>query len=104
MPNVLLVNNIRDIPDDRAVGKHTLATVFGAGACAVLYMVNTLAAIVLTADMWGDGYGLAVPAVYAGASATIAWQLCHKTGATLTPFLGMTSVLMFLYALASVVI
>ena len=41
--NVLIVNNYRDIADDIAVGKHTLATTFGRKAMLALYFCNALA-------------------------------------------------------------
>ena len=50
--NVLIVNNVRDIPDDRSVGKHTLATALGPKACAVLYALNAVAGVALTFSEW----------------------------------------------------
>lgn len=102
--NVLLVNNIRDIPDDKAVGKHTLATTFGSKVCAAIYMANALIAIALTAWIWPENLALAIPAIYAGLSASICWQLTQKFGAALTPFLGMTAVAMLAYAIAATIV
>lgn len=43
--NVLVVNNRRDIDDDRRVGKHTLAVRFGPKAMDRLYLVNGFIAL-----------------------------------------------------------
>ena len=50
--NVLLVNNIRDINDDRSVGKHTLVTVIGRRAGSFLYLANGWIAVWLTGSAW----------------------------------------------------
>lgn len=100
--NVLVVNNTRDIPDDRAVGKHTLATVFGVIPMAVLYLINAALAVILTAGVWLDASRtwLAVPVAYLLVSALLAFLLAKRHGASLTPLLGITSMLMFAYSVA----
>lgn len=97
--NVLIVNNTRDIPDDRAVGKHTLATAFGTRAMSVLYAVNAAAATVLTLPFMSGGWA-AVPGLYVVLSLVVAVALGRRKGAALTPLLGITSILMFVYAAA----
>lgn len=99
--NVLIVNNYRDIPDDRAVGKHTLATELPSVAMPLLYMLNALVAVVLTLDCWrdlGQSYAV-VPAVYLIFALVIVLRMRKLRGSALTPLLGITSVLMFVYAL-----
>lgn len=96
--NVLIVNNTRDIPDDRAVGKHTLATAMGIAPMCVLYVLNAAVAVALTWTFW-RGAWIAAPAAYLGASTAIAIFLYRLRGARLTPLLGLTSLLMFAYAL-----
>lgn len=99
--NVLIVNNYRDIPDDRSVGKHTLATEFGSGAMVVLYIVNASVAMILVCGVRYD----MVPLVrwaqffYYIASVAVAIRMLKRRGASLTPLLGITSVLMTLFAL-----
>lgn len=99
--NVLIVNNYRDIPDDRAVGKHTLATAFGRHAMVALYMLNALVAAALMLGTWRamSALWLAVPAVYILAAAAVARAMARRSGAALNPFLGITAMLMLVYSL-----
>jgi len=99
--NVLIINNYRDIPDDRAAGKNTLATAFGAKTMPILYMVNAFLAVIFTFHTW---YSLSivwliVPIAYLAASFLITRAMHRLSGAKLTPLLGMTSISMFVYAL-----
>lgn len=98
--NVLIINNYRDIPDDRAVGKHTLATAWGPSAMRVLYTANALLAIAFTARAWYilPTPWLSVPCIYLIAVGFIVRAMKKRSGAALTPLLGATSVCMFLYA------
>lgn len=100
--NVLIVNNLRDIPDDKAVGKHTLATTLGRNAVIVLYAVFAIAASLIMVKIWGDlGYlWIVVPAEYSLASLAIARRMKRIYGRPLTKYLAITSILMFLYSLA----
>lgn len=99
--NVLVINNYRDIPDDQAVGKHTLATHFGRRAMMVLYLFNSVAAIALTLPQWQvmPAAWLLVPAIYLVASVCIVIAMSRRQGRALTPLLGATSVAMFVFAL-----
>ncbi len=99
--NVLVVNNMRDIPDDIAVGKHTLATVFGRPGSFIIYIINALAASALMFTTWNNlgSAWLAVPAIYLIASIVIAGAMSRNYGRALTPFLGITSMLMCLYSI-----
>lgn len=99
--NVLIVNNYRDVDDDRAVHKHTLAVRFGRPAMRLLYAANGLAAMVLMLPTWLaiSPYCAAIPAAVAAASAAIALRMAHLQGARLTPLLGLTALLMFAHAL-----
>ncbi|HZJ01406.1 MAG TPA: 1,4-dihydroxy-2-naphthoate polyprenyltransferase [Gemmatimonadaceae bacterium] len=45
--NILVVNNLRDLPTDLAAGKRTLATRIGDGATRAQYAVSTVAAYVI---------------------------------------------------------
>lgn len=99
--NVLIINNYRDIADDRAVGKDTLATAWGGRAMRVLYMVNACLAVIFTMRSW---YTVAmpwliVPLLYLVAAFLITRAMKKRVGAALTPLLGMTAMSMFAYAL-----
>ena len=97
--NVLIVNNYRDVDDDRAVGKHTLATE-APGIMPALYALNAIIAAVLVNTLWrGMGGWFAVIPAYLILSFIIAWRLYKTSGHALTKFLGMTAVLMLVYSL-----
>lgn len=94
--NVLLVNNYRDQPDDAAVGKRTLAVMFGTRFASLLYMFNGIVAAVLAFSyLPGCRY------------VAIGYIVCHlflynfmrtHRGAVLNPILGMTACLMLLFS------
>lgn len=95
--NVLIVNNYRDMADDAAVGKHTLATALGGNAVLVLYAVNAIVASLLVYGSWValGAYWSVVPTLYAVFSVEIALAMRRRRGAALNPYLGRTSMLMF---------
>lgn len=45
--NVLIVNNYRDMDDDKAVGKHTSVVLFGRKAMARIYLAGSVAGLLL---------------------------------------------------------
>lgn len=99
--NVLIVNNYRDMEDDAAVGKTTLAVRFGRKAMLWLYAADAAAAAGLTAPFWAatfSEWALAVPAVYLMLALYAVGRLKVLRGARLNPWLGRTSVLMFAYS------
>lgn len=99
--NVLVVNNLRDIPDDEAAGKHTLATAMGRKFMLSLYVIFAIGAFALTLDSWerlGAAW-LAAPALYVLAAVRISRVMACRYGASLNKFLGITSVAMLLFAL-----
>ncbi|MCM1450300.1 MAG: 1,4-dihydroxy-2-naphthoate octaprenyltransferase [Clostridiales bacterium] len=99
--NVLIVNNYRDIDDDRAVGKHTLATIFGPKTMIALYITNWLGALALMLPDWlsiGTPVTCVVLPLFAIVGVLIAIAMTRHSGASLTKFLRDTSVAMFAYA------
>lgn len=99
--NVLIINNYRDIPDDREVGKMTLAVRWGGRAMKWLYMINVVVAIALMMPAWLSmrWFDLVTPLLTVYIAARIVYMMGKLKGRQLTPLLGMTAVLMFLYAL-----
>ncbi len=100
--DVLIVNNTRDIPDDRAVGKHTLATALGRRAMTALYIIFGLSVLTMLPQWSSLGGDLlaAVPCLFAGAFLGIGILISRRYGASLTPCLALTSVFMLLYSLS----
>lgn len=103
--NVLIVNNYRDIEDDRTVGKRTLAVRLGLRAMSAIYLANGILALILTLPPWlaaGPGWWI-VPALYLCGHTVLYFRLTHLSGARLNPLLGMTAVLMLIYAAGFVI-
>lgn len=100
--NVLVVNNYRDIEDDRAAGKRTLAVRLGLRAMSGLYLANGFMAVILTMPAWlaASRWGWVAPCVYLVLHFMLYLRLVSRRGRALNPLLGMTAVLMLLYALA----
>lgn len=87
--NVLIINNYRDVEDDRAVGKRTLCVSLGRRAMLWLYGANVAVAglLLAPASVWVAG-------AYVVAGAAIWRQIPRREGARLTPLLGMSAVAM----------
>lgn len=96
--NVLVVNNYRDIDDDREAGKKTLAVRWGRPAMERLYLVNGFAALICFEIatsmriniMWQLGALVYINLHY------LTWaRLKASEGSELNPILGRTAMLMF---------
>ena len=103
--NVLVVNNYRDLEDDRAVGKHTLAVLAGRGFAGTLYLCNGWIAAALTVPVFyaQAAAAVAIPAAYALLHTLLWATVISRRGARLNPLLGMTAMLMLVYSLAFLV-
>lgn len=96
--NVLIVNNYRDAEADAAVGKRTLAVIFGLKFASTLYLLNGLAAVALMIGALSHVQGIAIGYIVLH---LILWKFMDRhTGAALNPLLGMTAMLMLLFAVA----
>lgn len=106
--NVLLVNNYRDVDDDRAAGKRTSVVVFGRRPAAAAYLINGFMAVGLLTPMWITAavgkllspWTLLVPAGYLVLHTATTIQLTRRDGAALNPLLGATARNMLLFTLA----
>lgn len=99
--NVLIVNNYRDVDDDRAVGKATIAVKFGRRPMPLLYVADAVAASALMWDAWlrtGTPW-LAVPLLMPVAAAAVARAMTRREDTALNPLLGMSAMLMCAYAI-----
>lgn len=98
--NVLLVNNYRDVDDDREAGKNTSVVIFGRKPAAAAYLINGYIAISLLAPLWlacfiGRNplpkWMLVAPALYL-VMHTVSWtRLIRRDGKALNPLLGATA-------------
>ena len=109
--NVLLVNNYRDVEDDRAAGKRTSVVIFGRRPAALAYLINGYAGMgmlsalwVMIAARWGMGralpvWTLAIPVLYLVMHTATWYKLTHRDGAALNPLLGETARNMLIFTL-----
>lgn len=100
--NILIVNNYRDIADDKAVGKTTLATIVGPRATRLLYLIDGVAAVGLMMPQWRQmpaGWQ-SVPELTVTIIVLLWLRIRKAKGAALNPMLGATAMVMLLYALA----
>lgn len=97
--NVLIVNNYRDADDDKAVGKNTLAVIFGKSTMPWLYAINAVWAVALMYPSWADKGVAFIRVIFAIVFIILAIAMTRLKGALLTPILGLTAVLMFVYCL-----
>lgn len=101
--NVIIVNNYRDIDDDRAVGKRTIAVRFGRQIVSGLYLLSGWVAIGMMLPLWLVSiawWWLAVPVLYLVLHTSLWVRLCRRSGTALNPLLGKTAVAMLVYCVA----
>ncbi|MDO4971973.1 MAG: 1,4-dihydroxy-2-naphthoate octaprenyltransferase [Bacteroidales bacterium] len=103
--NVLLVNNYRDVDDDREAGKRTSVVVFGRKLAAFAYLLNGLLAMSILGVVWirlyfASGWWFLLPMVVYLLLHFITWhRLKHSDGAALNPLLGATARNMLIFTL-----
>lgn len=100
--NVLIVNNVRDVEDDRSAGKRTTAVIFGSKSMKWVYVVFAYGGLFL---MWWSLHRALSPWGWAGYAAVgvwyipVIWALFRYKGARLNPVLKYTSLLMLVATL-----
>ena len=95
--NVLIVNNYRDMDEDKAVGKKTTVVIFGRKKMATDYLLNGFIALALIEYatiatlpvLWQTGM-----LVYINIHYLLWTQLRNGSGKQLNPLLGKTAMLM----------
>lgn len=104
--NVLIVNNYRDYPDDKAVGKRTLAVIIGASSMPWLYLLNGLIALYLLYPTWDlvGTPGWIVAILYFIGLTILFFSIVRRSGRALNPFLGLTAMLMAALAIAFAIV
>ena len=105
--NVLLINNYRDVEDDREAGKKTQTVMRGRPVTAFAYLLNGYLAMAILAVFWFmigymhllPAWTLAIPVLYL-VMHTITWyKLRHRDGAALNPLLGETARNMLIFTI-----
>ena len=105
--NVLLVNNYRDVEDDREAGKMTQTVMRGRPITAYAYLLNGYIGMAILAAFWVmiimgkvlTLWTLLIPVLYL-VMHTITWyRLKHRDGAALNPLLGATARNMLIFTI-----
>ena len=107
--NVLLVNNYRDVEDDREAGKKTQTVMKGRPVTAFAYFLNGYIAIAFLSAFWvlivfSKGrilplWTLAIPVLYLIMHTVTWYRLKQRDGAALNPLLGETARNMLIFTI-----
>ena len=107
--NVLLVNNYRDVEDDRLAGKKTQSVMRGRPLTAFAYLLNGYTGMAILAVFWfmivmSKGrllplWTLAIPVLYLILHTATWYKLKHRDGAALNPLLGETARNMLIFTI-----
>ena len=91
--NVLIVNNYRDMEDDREVGKNTTVVIFGRKVMGIVYLISGILAMILMIPLWMKlpVWSLVLPAVYLIMHVTTWRRVVTSKGMALNPLLGKTA-------------
>lgn len=99
---LLVVNNLRDIDEDRLANKRTLAVRFGKAFVRSEYTVCVLAAACIPAALflaWNYPASVLLACLVAVPSCALARQVWRTDGERLNPYLGKTAATLLLYTL-----
>ena len=103
--NVLVVNNYRDMDDDKAVNKRTTVVIFGRRVMSWCYLLWGIVAMAIMHPVWTELHLWALPI-------TVLYLILHtrnwlylrrSTGAALNPLLGKTAVTLLIFSLMLIV-
>jgi len=105
--NVLLINNYRDVDDDREAGKRTSVVIYGRKAAALSYLINGYAGMALLTALWimigvvgvMPVWTLIIPVLYLVMHTATWYKLTHRDGAALNPLLGETARNMLIFTI-----
>lgn len=107
--NVLLVNNYRDMDDDKEAGKNTAVVFFGRPLAAMAYLINGFMAIGMMSPLWVIVYfgnkmilpkwTFLAPTLYLIFHVAIWALLNRRQGAKLNPLLGLTALNMLIFTI-----
>lgn len=110
--NVLLVNNYRDVEDDREAGKRTSVVIFGRAPAALAYLINGYAGMGMLSVLWVmivlgkvmPLWVLVIPVIYLMLHTATWYKLTHREGSALNPLLSETARNMLIFTLLMTII
>ena len=99
--NVLVVNNYRDMDDDKAVNKRTTVVIFGRCVMGCCYLLWGMTAMAIMYPVWMKLHLWALPiiALYLTLHIRNWLYLRRATGAALNPLLGKTAITLLIFSL-----
>lgn len=99
--NVLIVNNYRDMEDDKEAGKRTSVVIVGRKVASIIYLLNGCVAIILMLPIWVSVNYIIylIPVLYLLLHVVIWRKLVTNSGAALNPLLGATSINMLMFSI-----
>ena len=99
--NVLIVNNYRDMDDDKAVGKRTTVVIFGRRVMGYVYLLSGIIAMTIMLPLWMQLplWTLTVPLIYLFLHTATWYRMTHSDGAALNPILGRTAINLLLFTM-----
>ena len=98
--NVLLVNNYRDMDDDREANKRTTVVLFGRKFASTFYLISGFFAAFFLSPIWFllPGWTVVIPVLYLAMHTATWYKLIHREGSALNPLLGATGRNMLIFA------
>ncbi|MBE6310858.1 MAG: 1,4-dihydroxy-2-naphthoate polyprenyltransferase [Bacteroidales bacterium] len=98
--NVLLVNNYRDMDDDKEVKKRTTVVIFGRKIAGTFYLISGYFAAFFLSPIWFllPGWTVVIPLLYLVMHTATWHKLIHREGSALNPLLGATGRNMLIFA------
>ena len=91
--NVLIINNYRDMDDDKAVGKNTTVVIFGRNKMRWCYLMSGITGMIAMLPVWKTMplYSIAAPILYLGFHFSTWRKIGRSQGVALNPLLGATA-------------
>ena len=98
--NVLVVNNYRDMDDDKSVGKYTTVVLFGRKAMSRWYLLSGIIGVCLMWKVWMHLSLISwiIPLIYLILHTSTWKALTHSEGPALNPLLGRTAKNLLVYS------
>ena len=99
--NVLIVNNYRDMDDDRDVGKNTTVVLFGRKVMGTVYLISGILAMALMIPLWLSlpEWIIILPAFYLMMHVSTWRKITKSRGSELNPLLGKTAMNLLMFSL-----
>lgn len=100
--NVLIVNNYRDMEDDKACNKHTTVVLLGRNTMSFVYLFSGIAAMLVMWPVWAATLhfcGWFIPLLYLAIHRSIWLRMRHSRGVALNALLGLTAANLLMFIL-----